>query len=253
MNILLNGHLGKMGQELQSVAGRGDLDSKIVCKVDPGAVTDAQKGVFSSLFEIPEAKGIDAIIDFSYHGAILPLLEYASFNSIPTLIATTGHTAEELSVIKKYSHTIPILHCANASLGMAYLKKMAELSSLFFKNAEIEIIERHDRRKADSPSGSALLLAKTMSEARPESYIRHGRCGYGAVDKNEIGIHSVRISGAVGEHEIVISTEGETVSLRHTVSDRAIFAKGALMLAARLIDCAPGLYFADDFFVFGGE
>jgi len=46
----------------------------------------------------------------------------------------------------------------------------------------------------------------------------------------------------VGEHEVIIGTNSQTITLKHQAHDRALFAEGAIAAAAFLVDCPAGLY-----------
>ena len=61
-------------------------------------------------------------------------------------------------------------------------------------------------------------------------------------EKNEIGIHAIRIGGEVGTHEIIISTGTQTITLTHQAHTRALFAEGAITAAAFISGTGPGLY-----------
>ncbi len=64
--------------------------------------------------------------------------------------------------------------------------------------------------------------------------------------KNEIGIHAVRLGNIVGEHEVLIGTDNETITLKHEAHSRALFADGALAAARFLAGRGPGLYAMTD-------
>ena len=108
--------------------------------------------------------------------------------------------------------------------------------------AEIEIVEVHHDRKLDAPSGTALALAGAIRSVRPDSTLRTGRSGHGKREKNEIGIHSLRMGNIVGIHEVLLSTPTQTITLRHEAHDRALFAEGALTAADFLCGKPAGLY-----------
>ncbi|MCA1767771.1 MAG: 4-hydroxy-tetrahydrodipicolinate reductase, partial [Idiomarina sp.] len=50
----------------------------------------------------------------------------------------------------------------------------------------------------------------------------------------------------VGEHQVTLAVSGERVEIGHRVSDRKIFADGALRAAKWLNGEAPGLYSLQD-------
>ena len=53
-------------------------------------------------------------------------------------------------------------------------------------------------------------------------------------------MHSVRLAGLVAHQEILLGTEGETLTIRHDSLDRTSFVPGVL-LAVRRIQERPGL------------
>ena len=128
------------------------------------------------------------------------------------------------------------------SLGVALLVELAKTAALAMPDAEIEIIEKHHDRKIDAPSGTALMIAKAITEVRPDAYNNLGRSGQGKRTQNEIGIHAIRMGNIVGEHEVIIGTQNQTITLKHEAHSRALFAEGAIAAAAFLVGCEPGLY-----------
>ena len=235
MKILINGALGYMGREVTKLCDAGYRGAEAVALVDM-----AGGEVYSSLSEVDERA--DCIVDFSHHTAVIALLDYAVSRGIPTVVATTGHTEEELEAIKRASESIPVFHSGNMSLGIALLCETAKTVAAAMPEAEIEIVETHHNRKLDAPSGTALMLAKAVCEARPECYPSTGRSGHGKREKSEIGIHSVRMGNIVGIHEVIIGTQSQTVTLKHEAHDRALFAEGALAAAEFIIGLPAGLY-----------
>ncbi len=244
MNIALNGYLGHMGREVVALCEAGYRGAVLTLGVDPRCERDEECGValVKSFDEIKDDIKIDCIIDFSHHTCAPELLSYAVKNNIPTVIATTGHTDEELSAIYEASKHIPVFFSANMSLGVALLVELAKTAALAMPEAEIEIIEKHHNRKIDAPSGTALMIANAIADVRPEAYNKLGRSGHGKRDVNEIGIHAIRMGNIVGEHEVIIGTQNQTITLKHEAHSRALFAEGALAAASFLIGKAHGLY-----------
>ena len=66
----------------------------------------------------------------------------------------------------------------------------------------------------------------------------------------EIGYAVVRGGDIVGEHAVLFAGIGESLTLSHRASDRAIFARGALQAAAWLVSQPPGRYFMRDLVVY---
>ena len=238
MNILLNGMCGFMGREVVKLCEANYRGSNLAFGVDPGASSEAYK----SFDDVPSTEGIDCIIDFSHHTATPALLDFAIANRLPLVLCTTGHTEEEINYINKAAESIPLFYSGNMSLGIALLIELAKTTAAAFPEAEIEIIEKHHDRKVDAPSGTALMLAGAICEVRPDAYTNCGRSGQGKRTPNEIGIHSIRMGNIVGEHEVIIGTGSQTISLKHEAHNRALFAEGAIAAADYLIGQPAGMY-----------
>ena len=86
------------------------------------------------------------------------------------MLAVTGYSPEQRARIEQAAKSLPIFASANMSLGinllLSIVKKCAEVLQEDF---DIEIIEKHHNRKLDAPSGTALMLAQSISEAMPEA------------------------------------------------------------------------------------
>ena len=241
MNILLNGISGYMGREVVKLCDSGYRGAKLSLGVDPNG-SDAAVPTYNSLDDVYSTDGVDCIIDFSHHSVTPGLLEFAIARKLPLVLCTTGHTEDEISLIHKAAESIPLFYSGNMSLGIALLIELAKTTAAAFPEAEIEIIEKHHDRKVDAPSGTALMLAKAVCEVRPEAYPNCGRSGQGKRTPEEIGIHSVRMGNIVGEHEVIIGTQSQTISLKHEAHNRALFAEGAIAAAGFLIGQMPGMY-----------
>ncbi len=236
MNIIINGANGRMGRIVDAAIEQGGAHA-VAARIDWSFAAG------DGLSALSEYDGpADVVIDFSNHAATPQVTEYCVEKGLPVVIATTGQTEEELALIRDAAKRVPVFLSANMSLGVALLADLAKKAAAVFPQAEIEIIERHHDQKLDVPSGTALLLARRIQEARPEATLLVGRHENGKRTRNEIGIHSLRYGNEVGTHEIIISTGSETVTLKHEAEDRALFAQGALVAAEFIVGKAPGLY-----------
>lgn len=187
----------------------------------------------------------DVIIDFSRpHPAVLDaIITLAKKNNVPAVIATTGFDSEGLKKISELSKTVPVFFSPNMSLGIAAAKAAAKtVQSILGDAFDIEIVEKHHNQKADSPSGTALLLADALADKGRQVINRSGKR-----NKGELGIVSVRGGGVVGEHEIGFYGEDETVTVSHSAFSRKLFAAGAYKAADFVLSAhSPALYNMDD-------
>lgn len=241
MKILINGICGHMGREVAALCASGYRGIGIAAGVDPRS-DGADDFIYRNFDEISPDTDIECIVDFSHHTCVIDLLDFAKRSRIPVVVATTGHTEDELRAIYAAAESVPIFFSANMSLGVALLVELAKTAALAMPEAEIEIVEKHHNRKIDAPSGTALMLANAICEVRPDSYMNSGRSGQGKRTREEIGIHAIRMGNIVGEHEVIIGTENQTITLKHEAHSRALFAEGALAAAGFIVHKAPGLY-----------
>ena len=186
----------------------------------------------------------DAIIDCSHHTAVIPLLAYCTAKHIPAVIATTGHTEEEITAIRQASAYIPVLYSRNMSLGINLLLELVQrAAAVLGEEYNVEIVEAHHNKKLDAPSGTALMLADAIRDVREESeyvYDRHSVRRERAPE--EIGIHSVRGGTIVGEHEVIFAGTDEVIRISHSAYSRDVFATGAVRAALFAAEAKPGMY-----------
>ncbi|MBQ7173714.1 MAG: 4-hydroxy-tetrahydrodipicolinate reductase [Clostridia bacterium] len=241
MKLLISGLHGHMGSLLARTA-IADGAKKIV-GVDQAPCTERELSDLpcAASFDGADAD-VDCIVDFSHHSLTKDLLAFALSHKLPLVLATTGQTEEEKAAIKDAAKEIPVFFAPNYSIGVSLLVDLAKRAAKALPGAEIEIIERHHDRKVDAPSGTALALANSLCEVRPDSKIVPGRTGDGKREQNEIVIHSLRMGNLAGVHEVILGTNSQTITLKHEVHDRGVFAEGALAAAKFLVEKAPGLY-----------
>lgn len=234
LKVIVYGACGRMGKELVRLISESD-DFVLAAGVDKFG------GEYESLSDF--SGDADVIIDFSNHVLTGELCQYAAKRKIPVVIATTGHNPEEKAVMADAAKSVPVFHSANMSVGIALLASLAKQAAIALPDADIEIVEKHHNRKLDAPSGTALLLAGEIKSVRADAEYKLGRAGNAKREKNEIGIHAVRAGNIVGDHEIIICTDTQTLTLRHEAHDRALFAEGALAAAKYLAEqSVPGMY-----------
>ena len=240
MRILLSGLGGHMGAEVAKLCAEGYRGAELVAGVD---YMNWQNAAVPRAPDFDGARAdVDCIVDFSHHSCTNALLAFAVKNRLPLVIATTGQTDEERAAIREASERIPVFVAANFSVGVALMIEMATKVAAAMPEAEIEIIEKHHDRKVDAPSGTALAIAEAIQSVRPAAAIVTGRSGFGKRTKEEIGIHAIRMGNLPGEHEVLIGTNNQTITLKHETHSRALFAEGALAAAAFLCGKPAGYY-----------
>lgn len=125
-----------------------------------------------------------------------------------------------------------LLHATNFSVGLHLMRRAAAMLARGFAvrpEFEPHLVEVHHSAKLDAPSGTALTLAKAI----------HEEAGI------DVPITSIRTGRVPGTHTLSFEGPHESVTLAHTVRDRAVFAAGAVV-AAEWLRGRHGVYWFDD-------
>jgi 4-hydroxy-tetrahydrodipicolinate reductase len=213
MRLLLVGH-GRMGQLVERLAP--DYGGVVA-----GVVSGQQA---ESALREGDFGAVDVAIDFTRAEAVPRNLPLLASRGIPVVIGTTGWGASE-SVLRDVvaQAGIGVLAAANFSLGLNLFQLLVEDAARRFEplaSYGAWIHELHHAGKRDAPSGSALQLQSGMM-----------RAGYA----RRIDVSSTRAGSIPGTHTVGFDGPADTVTLTHTVRDRAVFARGALEAARWLI------------------
>ena len=168
-----------------------------------------------------------------------------------TRIGTTGVTNEQEKVLSRAAADIPIVYCANTSVGVTLLAQIVrQVAGQLGQDWDIDIAETHHNQKIDAPSGTALALGRAAADGRNvnlDEVRDSGRDGVkGLRRKGDIGFAVMRGGDVAGEHTVTFFGQQERIELTHRAGSRAIFARGALHAAAFASVNPPGLYSMDD-------
>lgn len=245
--VLVSGINGHMGQILCRLIAE-DPDMEVVCGYDQNTtqLADTKIPIYSDATQIRETPNV--IIDFSAPIATRCMADFAGWYNIPIVVATTG-ISEELIDYMNATICAPVFYSANMSYDVCVFQRILEVAVPLLKGADIEITEEHHRRKKDSPSGTAIMLANTINNLLDNTMEKV----YGRTEKrkpNEIGISSVRGGNVCGTHTVHFFGESDILEIKHTALSRDVFAEGAIKAAKFITEEGrkPGLYTMDDLF-----
>ena len=96
------------------------------------------------------------------------------------------------------------------------------------------------------PRKDGFTLAKEIKQELQDYELLVGRNENGKRPEKEIGIHSLRLGNIVGEHEVIVATDSQVITLKHEAQSRSLFAEGALDAARFISAQQPGLYSMKD-------
>jgi len=250
MRVAIVGY-GSMGREVEKVLlQRGHTVSARVDPVQAGA--DAP-GITEEL-----ARRSDIAIEFAHADAALPNAAAFVRCGLSAVSGTTGWYGK-LDELRKILEGSPIgyLYGSNFSVGAhLFFALVAAASELANSCPEYDMLgwEIHHKRKKDSPSGTALSLAKiiTAKNGRKKKIVTERLDRAPAPD--ELHFASVRGGEVPGVHTILLDSAFDTIELTHSARSRGGFALGAVR-AAEWLAGRRGIFEVNDFIrdILGGE
>lgn len=246
VRILLSGCNGTMGKVIAKCIEERD-DCVVAAGLDVNSTPNGSFPIFGNAEDIDVE--CDAIIDFSHPSALSGVIKYALKTKTPAVIATTGLSEEQINSLHLASSQIPVFFSANMSLGVSLVSELIKkAASVLGSSFDIEIVEAHHNKKIDAPSGTALMLADSVSqglEYKPV-YEYNRQAKREKRTKNEIGIHAIRGGTIVGEHEVIFAGNDEVITVSHSARSKSIFATGSINAALFVCGKKPGMYSMKD-------
>lgn len=192
--------------------------------------------------------GTEVVVDFTHPDVVMDNLKFLIDNGIHAVVGTTGFTEERLEQLREWLSGAPnvgVLIAPNFAIGAVLSMRFAAQAARFFES--VEVIELHHPHKADAPSGTAARTAALIADARNAAGLgpspdatSTGLEGARGATIGDVHVHSVRLAGLVAHQEVILGTEGETLTIRHDSLDRTSFVPGVL-LGIRSIAARPGL------------
>lgn len=244
MRIALVG-FGKMGRMIHVLAL--EQGHQIVAVIDP--FSNAPE-VTATGIDMQTLNGCEVVIDFSSpEGIVGNLFTYGKLE-VPVVVGTTGwyDRMEEVKGQLKETNA-RIIWSGNFSLGVhiffALSRHAAKLFNLFGEY-DAMIHEYHHAQKADSPSGTALMLGSILiEELERKSAIVSEKLSEKR-NNDELHISSTRGGFIPGTHTISFDSPVDTIELTHRARSREGFANGAIRAAAWVMQQKSGFYAIED-------
>ena len=179
ITVLVHGVMGKMGREVLSALCR-ESDMEPVAGVDRAA-GEEQLPLPDGSGHIPVspdlASALDAhrpqvMVDFSNAEASLAACRIAAARGVNLVVGTTGHNEDSIGEIDGLAreHGIGAFLAPNFAIGAVLLMHLVKGLGRYFDY--VDIVEAHHEAKIDSPSGTALALARSLRAGRDSSFTR---------------------------------------------------------------------------------
>ena len=245
IKVVISGISGKMGQEsLKAVHAQSDME------VIGGTCKSPQHSTLTipeTSIKIPVTADLepliskaDVILDFTNSEVAIDAIRIAANHNVPIVTGSTGFNAEMVKEIETISkkNKLGIIVAPNFAIGAVLMMHLAKTAGQFFEFADL--IESHHEQKLDSPSGTAISIAKAALENRSSGFtsvqsqkelIEGARGG----NLDGVNIHSSRMPGRVAHHELTFGTIGQTFTIKHDSINRESFMPGVIMAIKHVI------------------
>jgi 4-hydroxy-tetrahydrodipicolinate reductase len=172
----------------------------------------------------------DVLIDFSLPEANAEVLAAVQKHRRPLVCGVSGLDGKQMASLERAAGVVPIVFDRNMSQGVSVLADLVQRAAKSLgPEFAAEIHEVHHVHKIDSPSGTALKLGEAIEAAR-------------APDAAAVRYEAERRGEVPGDHTVILSSPTETLSLKHSVTTREVFAEGAVRAARWVLRQAPGRY-----------
>lgn len=255
--IAVAGCRGRMGRLIASVVAASDAAQLIGGSVRPGdsaAGRDLGELLGGGPLGAPVSDDplklfaeADVVIDFTVPELATKHAELAAQSKVALVVGTSGLDAAAKEALQRAARHTPVVFAPNVALGVTLLNDFVRRAARTLgEDYDIEILEMFHRRKADAPSGTALMLGQSAAEGRGttlsavEQRARDGHTG--PREAGAIGFAVLRGGDVAGDHSVIFAGEGERVELVHRASSPQVFARGALRAATWAARREAGFY-----------
>jgi 4-hydroxy-tetrahydrodipicolinate reductase len=188
-------------------------------------------GEFDDFQKLREAAKPDVLVDFTVFPASKSLALQALASRVRVVIGTSGYTQSDLEELREACNTwrVGAVYAPNFSIGAILMMQFCKAAAPYFTHADV--IETHHATKKDAPSATALATAEIVARAgrmryEPAELVRVE--GARGAEVGGVGIHSLRIPGAIAGHEVIFANEDETLVIKHTTATRTAFVPGVI-------------------------
>lgn len=240
IRVIVAGAGGRLGREVVGAVLGASPEMALVGAVDPayaGQIVsealklDSKVTMTSDLAETLSRAPADAVVVVTVPAAGMESIRTAMKSGSVPVVGTTGITQQDIDEIRRMAaeYGVGAIVAPNFSVGAVLMMKLAAEAVKYFP--DVEIIELHHGKKLDAPSGTAILTARLLAQAREEKPAEApdasspSRGG----DFDGIRIHSVRLPGYEAHQEVVFGGLGQTLTIRHDAFNRKSYVPGVLL------------------------
>ena len=238
MKIALVGY-GKMGHMIEMCAKKAGHE--VVATIDVMAEDATNKipaGDAEALKRAVKSSGAEGVIEFSHPSAVMDNIKALLPLGLPIVVGTTGWNDKHEEVNKLAADCGGvIMTSANFSIGVNMFYKIVEEAARImaeYSDYDVATWEAHHNQKADSPSGTALSIAKVILENTKKKDQIVTDAFHERPQPNQLHVSSTRCGSIPGTHTVFFDSKADTIEITHRARSREGFAMGSVHALERL-------------------
>ncbi|KUO52267.1 MAG: hypothetical protein APF76_04320 [Desulfitibacter sp. BRH_c19] len=243
--VLVIGAYGKMGKEVvHMVLNSDDLELVSIVDTSDNCTYNLPNEIFigQNLQETIRLSKPDVVVDFTHPGIVLDNTLISLKERVAVVVGTTGLGENDLDRIHVAAEEtgVGVLVAPNFALGAVLMMEISKQIAKHF--SEVEIIEMHNPKKADSPSGTALKTAEGITKNLKSIPLIYDKSAARGKIVNNVPVHSIRLSGLIAHQQVIFGAQGQTLTIKHDSFDRTSFMPGVALAIKKVVACKGLIY-----------
>jgi 4-hydroxy-tetrahydrodipicolinate reductase len=256
IKIIIAGPRGRMGREaveLVNSTEQFELAAVVDHKNDGMKLSDLEGfpsldvPIYTDLEKCLQNNSADVLVDLTTPEVGMMHTKTALTYNVRPVVGTTGFSKgdlEELETICREKQLGCII-APNFAIGAVLMMKFSQMAAKYFE--DIEIIEMHHDQKLDAPSGTAVKTAEMISAVRESKKQGHPNeketiSGARGADYDGMHIHSVRLPGLIAHQQVLLGSDGQTLTIRHDSYNRSSFMSGVKVAVETVMNLNSFVY-----------
>jgi 4-hydroxy-tetrahydrodipicolinate reductase len=240
ITIIIAGPRGRMGREAVNLVNSTE-HFELIAVVDhknEGMKLSELDGfppldvpIYTNLETCLQHKSADVLIDLTTPEVGMEHTKTALNYNVRPVVGTTGFSKSDLEELANICNEkqLGCIIAPNFAIGAVLMMKFSQMAAKYFE--DIEIIEMHHDQKLDAPSGTAVKTAEMISAVRAVKKQGHPKeretiTGARGADYDGMHIHSVRLPGLIAHQQVLLGSDGQTLTIRHDSYNRSSFMSG---------------------------
>jgi 4-hydroxy-tetrahydrodipicolinate reductase len=256
IKIIIAGPRGRMGREAVALVHSTEhfqLIAVIDNKNDGMKLSDLEgfppldTPIYSDLEICLQNNSADVLVDLTTPEVGMLHTKTALSYNVRPVVGTTGFSKSDLEELETICREkqLGCIIAPNFAIGAVLMMKFSQMAAKYFE--DIEIIEMHHDQKLDAPSGTAVKTAEMISsirEAKKQGHPNEKETIGGArgAEYDGMRIHSVRLPGLIAHQQVLLGSDGQTLSIRHDSYNRSSFMSGVKVAVETIMNLNTFVY-----------